>query len=105
MITHALIFSILIIGAAILLAAGPARILNVVDYKKIEDPKSLNRYASAVALIFAAISGAVGYIALKRPEYREILNLAYIPIILGLAITVTVGAEKFKKPRKMPDEA
>jgi len=93
---HYLVPALLLTVAALLLALGDARVLNFVDYKKIKSPRALNRYAAKVTLVFSAASGTISYFAWRYPNNQDILSLGYLPIFLGLLITLAVGAEKFK---------
>ena len=96
MLIHYLVPVLLLAVAALLFALGEARVLNFVDYKKIKSPRALNRYAAKVTVVFSAASSGIAYFAWRYPNNQDILSLGYLPILLGLLITLAVGAEKFK---------
>ncbi len=105
MFVHALVPLLLLAAAAVLFLAGSAKLINVVDYKRIADPRAFNVYAARVSLIFAALAGVVTFLAWLASPYRDILSLLYVPVILGPGVTVMAGSERFKSPPSATHEA
>lgn|GEM_PF-2569626 len=78
--------------------AGPARVLNSVDYARVEDAAALHRWAGNRLLLLPAAALAAGLISLRYPSLAFPLLFASVLWLIAVAIRVTVGSDRFFRP-------
>ncbi len=78
--------------------AGSARILNSVDYARVEDATALHRWAGNRLLLLPALAMAAGLISLRYPSLAFPLLLGSVVWLIAVAIGITVGADRFFRP-------
>ena len=77
--------------------AGSARILNSVDYARVEDVAALHRWAGN-RLLLPAAALAAGLVSLRYPSLAFVLLFASVLWLIAVAIWVTVGSDRFFRP-------
>lgn len=82
--------------------AGTARILNTVDYARVNDAAALHRWAGNRLLLLPAAALAAGLASLRYPSLAFPLLFAVVVWLIAVAIWVTVGSERFFRPHGAP---
>lgn len=78
--------------------AGSARILNSVDYTRVEDAAALHRWAGNRLLLLPAAALAAGLASLHAAALALPLLFASILWLIAVAIWITVGSDRFFRP-------
>ncbi|PZQ18232.1 MAG: hypothetical protein DI564_02650 [Rhodanobacter denitrificans] len=78
--------------------AGSARILNSVDYARVDDVAALHRWAGNRLLLLPTEGLAAGLVSLRYPSLAFPLLFASILWLIAVAIWVTVGSDRFFRP-------
>ncbi|MCE3003395.1 MAG: hypothetical protein LW860_11960 [Xanthomonadaceae bacterium] len=87
-----------VLGLAVL-TAGSSRVLNGVDYARVDDPQALHRWAGARLLIVAVGVAVLGVLAVYVPAHATVLGVALaLWLLLGLG-AVMAGTSRFVRLR------
>jgi hypothetical protein len=78
--------------------AGSARILNSVDYARVEDAAALHRWAGNRLLLLPAAALSAGLVSLRFAPLALPLLFASVLWLIAVAIWVTVGSDRFFRP-------
>lgn len=94
-----IIAPIILVLALAVRFAGPAKILNVVDYSQVRDPASLHAWAGNRLLVLAFVTGGLAAASIFAPRFSIALTVAAVLLIAGVAIWLAAGSVKFQARR------
>ena len=96
---------IVLMGALAVRFAGTSRVLNVVDYSRVADPRSLHVWAGNRLLALAAICAVLAGCSLAFPQASPLLLAAAVSAVVGIAIWVATGSTKFQQFQQRPAQS
>ena len=86
---------VVLIAALAVRFAGDSRVLNVVDYSRVADPRSLHAWAGNRLLALAAICAGLSGCALAFPRTSLWLLGAAVIAVVAIAIWIATGSARF----------
>ena len=92
---------IVFIAALAVRFAGDSRVLNIVDYSRVAEPKSLHAWAGNRLLALAAICALLAGCSLAFPQASPLLFGAAVISVVAVAVWIAAGSARFQmfKPR------
>jgi hypothetical protein len=87
---------IVLVAALTVRFAGDARVLNVVDYSRVSDPKALHTWAGNRLLVLAAICAAFAGGSVAFPQASRALLGAAVIAVVTIAIWIAAGSARFQ---------
>jgi len=88
---------ILAIIAAAVRFAGNSRILNMVDYAKVEDAPAMHAWVGRRMAVLPALSLVLGLLALLQAALALFLFGLFVIITLAFVVWLTLSVERFQK--------
>lgn len=95
----ALVAPLLLVAGLAVAAAGRSRVLNSVDYHRVDDPVALHRWVGSRLIVVSAGVGAIGVGAWVLPDWAPafgVLLALWLPAGIGLGIA---GVSRFVRLR------
>ena len=92
-LTAALLF---VIGLAVAFA-GEARILNLVDYRRVTNPAALHRWAGQRLIAVAALVALLGFAAFRWPAAALPLLPVLLLVVGGGVVWLAIGSTRFQE--------
>lgn len=75
--------------------AGGSRPLNVVDYRRVQDPSALHRWAGARLLLLPVGFAMAGLVSFLHPALAIPLLVLMVLATLVVGVWIALGAERF----------
>lgn len=92
-----LLGSLVLLGVSKLVqSSGQFHILTL-DYADIADPSQLHRWAAKWFSGAAFATALLALAAFATPAYAELFLALFCLVVLGTAVTITLGARKFRR--------
>ena len=88
---------IVLIAALAVRFAGDARVLNVVDYSRVSDPRSLHVWAGNRLLALAVICAGLAGGSMAFPEASPLLFGAAVIAVVAIVMWIAAGSAKFQQ--------
>ena len=88
---------ILLIAALAVRFAGMNRILNIVDYARVNDIEELHRWAGNRLLLLPLVSVAIGALSQRNPALAIPLIIVLVMAVMGMVMWIAAGSGKFSR--------